>query len=156
MFCSIFSSNYAESCSLGEIDETFISLVNYLEYGVLNTGDNSVNSSCHSVQNPALAALITSPMLAIWPMIPFPVIASVTSARMKPIIAARPFSCSENVVNPCGIFLFSSPAAMRRVALRDGATVTLCDEVKEDTARVGEVKRARTGAPEMKAIVLVC
>ncbi len=45
---------------------------------------------------------------------------------------------------------------MRRVALRDEATVTFCDEVKEDTARVGEVERARTGAPEMKAIVLVC
>ncbi len=101
LFCSIFSGGDAEACQVGEIDKTFVLQVDYLEYGALNTFHSRVDSCCPSVQNPAFAALITSPMLAIWPMIPFPVIASVVSARMKPIIAARPFSCSENVVNPC-------------------------------------------------------
>ncbi len=72
---------------------------------------------------------------------------------MNPIIAARPLSCSENEVNPCGIFLFSLSADIRRVALRLGATVTCHEEeVNDDTARDVPVERARTGAPETKAI----
>lgn len=46
------------------------------------------------------------------PTIPCPVIASVTTASTNPIIAARPFSCSENGVNPCGTDLSSDSALM--------------------------------------------
>ena len=79
---------------------------------------------------------------------PFPVIASVTTARTKPSMAARPLSCSEKEVKPCGIFslLPITSVAWRRT----GATARRL--VKEVLLRTG-AERARTGVAETNAIV---
>lgn len=84
-----------------------------------------------------------------WPIIPFPVSASVASAKMKPIIAALPFNCSEKAVNPCGIFSLLS-AIITTLAHLLGTTA---DALRRDTKLEDrdEVERASTGAAETKA-----
>ena len=104
----------------------------------------------------ALAEFTTSPIDASCPTIPLPVSASVSRARVKPIIAARPFSCSEKKVKPCGIDLFSLSIAMRKLARRAGAAVKRADEKVDAEAATGEcAERPSTGTADTKAISML-
>lgn len=92
---------------------------------------------------------------ATCPITPLPVRASVTIARAKPIIAARPLSCSEKAVKPCGIFCgFSSMLIETVAARRGGAALMGRRQVKEETD--GEtVGRERMGVAETNAEFIV-
>ena len=92
------------------------------------------------------------------PTIPWPVIASVATARMNPIIAARPLSCSENGVKPCGTDLSSPSSAIEKRAARRRTTATLLfsgtlDVTNEETVATGD--RAVMGVAETKAVVFM-
>lgn len=78
---------------------------------------------------------------------PWPVMASVTTARTKPIMAARPLSSSLKAVKPWGIFSAMTTVAGRRAGTAEGAGRRA---EKEEAARAAG-ERARTGAAETKA-----
>lgn len=86
-------------------------------------------------------------------MIPLPVIASVVRAKMKPIMAALPFNCSENAVKPWGIFSFLS-AIMEMDAVRRGAT-TACVLLEVNEVVKEGVVRASTGTAETNAVEFI-
>jgi len=85
-------------------------------------------------------------------MIPLPVIASVAMASTKPIMAARPLSCSENEVKPCGMGSLS--AAMTIAGRRAGVADDGRREMKDVVAGAA-VLRARTGVTVTKAVVFI-
>ena len=83
------------------------------------------------------------------PTIPRPVIISVTSPNNSPIIATRPFNCSENTVNPCGIFGGFGSVDIRKMAApgrTDGADADLVVVVvlftKEAVTTAEELRKA--------------
>lgn len=89
---------------------------------------------------------------------PCPVMASVVTARMKPIMAARPFSFSEKMVNPCGTD-WSCPSALmckraRFVTLVTCAALLAANELTEDGV-AGIVLAETTGDTETNAEVFM-
>lgn len=101
---------------------------------------------------------MTSKMDETWPMMPLPVRASVTTPRMKPIMAARPLSCSEERVKPCGILGMSGVAGSFIVTMterREVETVlTWRRAVKVELEGAGAI-RARRGVAVMKAVEFI-
>lgn len=86
----------------------------------------------------------------ICPTMPWPVIASVTTARTKPIMAARPLRFSEKDVKPWGMDLSFSSSVMRATRARFGTDTGARREVNEVVATV-DAERATTGVTETNA-----
>ena len=80
-------------------------------------------------------------------MMPLPVMASVTMARANPIMAARPLSCSEKAVNPCGTFSsLGRSSDIMTAARRAGAAVTALREKLVEEMVVGRERASGVAA----------
>jgi hypothetical protein len=106
--------------------------------------------------------LMTSRTDETWATIPgwLGLITSVAMARMKPNMAARPFSCSEKAVNPCGTwgnleFLGSMAMRVTTAAGLRATTAVARRPVKDDVATEVEVEVGRTAETLTKAILIL-
>ena len=69
-------------------------------------------------------------------------------------MAARPLSCSEKLVKPCGTFsIFGLSAIMTTDAERRAGAIAAERRETKEVLAIGAVERARTGVIETKAIV---